>query len=598
MSRSPSSDNSGACPSPEELFDFSVGSVTQAAQEEIARHLDGPCVRCEKVLLELADRKDPLIADLQEAPPLSSADAEKACGWALAGLSTDVYVDPAASPGQPIKIVRVVGPGGIPGGDLQTLLRRRLQFASLLVAGFYVLLLFKSYTFYEGYTQLGQYTFLDWTIFLVDQAAFAGEVIVACLLWNKRILSLPNLRRIEWVVWGLPLLNQCVLEWQRLFVNHRLLTLQTWTESIVSGRYDVLPWFTLIIGYGVVIPNTWRRCSAVVSAVAGLALALNFLAAVADGVVFHSAVLLHIFEVVIWLTFAVAFAVYNSYRIEEIKKRGDEFGQYRLLGKLGEGGMGEVWEAEHKLLRRRGVIKLIRPEMANDPYYRRFFEQEAKKTAALTHPNTIVIYDYGQVEDGRLYYAMEYLKGVPLSMLVERHGSLPPGRAVFLLQQVCSALREAQDQGLVHRDIKPNNIMVCERGRLADMAKLLDFGLVRDMHICTAEEHTDHGAVVGTRGWMAPEQWRGVSDHRSDLYSLGATAYFLLTGKMPPGPETPWDDVPADLQEVVQRCLEHNPEKRFQSADDLERALAGCGCATEWDRASAAAWWRDHGKVV
>jgi serine/threonine-protein kinase len=507
-----------------------------------------------------------------------------------------------------------MGPGGVPGGDLQTLLRRRLRFAATLIACFYAVLLVKAFAFYEGYAEFSQFTFLAWLSFLVDQAAFAGEVIAACLLWSNRTLSLPKLRRIEWIVLGLPLLNQSVLEWQRLFVDHRLLALQTGTEAIVSGRYDVLPWFALIIAYGVFIPNTWRHCSVVVAAIAGMALAGNLVAAGVDGVVFHSAVLLHLFEVVIWLGFAVAFAVYNSYRIEVLDVGLRRLGQYPLLRYLGGGGMGEVWLAEHPRLRRPCVIKLIRSERANDPNLRRRFEQEAKKTAALTHPNTIVIYDYGQAEDGRFYYAMEYLKGATLAKLVSDHGPLPPGRAVFLLRQVCSALREAHERGLIHRDIKPGNVMVCERGGLADVAKLLDFGLVHTQGPAAGGQNvTDKGMILGTAAYMSPEQAEGHVAPPSDLYSLGATAYFLLTGRdpftgknnleliikhardavVPPSQVNP--GVPEDLQRVVLRCLDKDPEQRYQSADELEKELAACACAVKWDQASAAAWWGEHG---
>src|SRR5262249_9563895 len=145
----------------------------------------------------------------------------------------------------------------------------------------------------------------------------------------------------------------------------------------------------------------------------------------------------------------------------------------------GEGGMGEVYLAEHRLLKRSCAIKLIRPELARDPEYAQRFEREVRATAALRHANIVEIFDYGQTEDGTLYYVMEYLPGESLDALVERCGRMPAGRAVHLLQQVCAALEEAHDAGLVHRDVKPNNILVCHHGRQYDQVKLLDFGLVR-----------------------------------------------------------------------------------------------------------------------
>jgi len=637
---SPVQQGSRACPSREELLAFSEGRLLEWAWEVVDTHLATSCPRCEAALLELADRDDPLSADLAAASPLSSADAEEACRWVLdrvgaagpapSSTTTDDYagsrgspvspLTPAASARQPIEFVCVFGPGGMPGGNLQTLLRRRLKSATTLVAGFYALLLIKWATFYDGYAQVGQYGFRGWTSFLVDHAAFVGEVIAACFLWSSKSLSLPRLRRIELVVLGLPLLDQSVLEWHRLFLDHQLLGLQTQTEAIVSGRYDVLAWFALIIGYGVFIPNTWQRCSAIVAAIAGIALAVNLVAAGADGVAFHSAVLLRLVEIVLWLAFAIAFAVYNSYRIEVLSKEVIRLGQYRLLQRLDGGGMGEVYRAEHALLRRPCAIKLIRPERANDPDSRRRFEQEAQKMAALTHPNTIVIYDYGHAADGRFYYAMEYLEGMNMAELVRKHGPLPPARAIFLLRQVCSALREAHELKLIHRDIKPGNVIVGERGGLHDMAKLLDFGLVQTHGLCAGgRKLTGEGTFVGTPAYTSPEQAamgeRGEIDCRSDLYSLGATAYFLLTGRpvfvrntvvqtlnahledMPDPPDGHRADVPADLQAVVLRCLEKDPAQRFQSAEDLEEALAGCACAGHWDRAKAAAWSREHAKA-
>jgi eukaryotic-like serine/threonine-protein kinase len=654
MSTSPAQHGPGACPSPEELFDFSVGRVTEPAREAIARHIEAPCPRCEAALLEMADRKDPLIADLAAAPPLSSADAEEACRWVLdrvpaAGPSpslatTDDYVGSqgrpaeaggkpsppavpvaprtrAAPPLQQVKFVRVVGPGGMPGGDLKTLLRRRLLFATTLLACLYSVYLFKIATFYRGY-QFDQYTFGNWLSFFIVHATICTSLIIAALLlWSGRSVSLPSLRLIEVVVVGLPLLNQLWLEYQRLFLDHRLLFyIQTGTEPITSGRTHVLPWFVLIIFYGILFPNKWRHCWAVVGAMAGTAFAINVVAAVREGVALRPGVLHHLLEVALWLAFGVAFAVYNSYRIEVLDTGLMRLGQYRLLRRLGGGGMGEVYQAEHALLRRPCAVKLIRPERAIDPNLRRRFEQEAQKTAALTHPNTIVIYDYGQADDGRFYYAMEYLPGVDLKTLVEgreeRPQPLPPGRVVFLLRQVCGALGEAHAVGLIHRDIKPSNVIACVRGGLHDVAKLLDFGLVRIQGPAPGgQQQTEEGKIVGTTYYMSPEQAAGEAtlDHRTDLYSLGATAYFLLTGRLPftgknaleviikhardavvpPSQVNP--GVPDDLQAVVLRCLEKTPARRFQSAEELEEALAGCACAAQWDRANAAAWWREHG---
>ena len=201
--------------------------------------------------------------------------------------------------------------------------------------------------------------------------------------------------------------------------------------------------------------------------------------------------------------------------------------------------MGEVHLAEHLLLKHPVAIKLIRPDRAGDPEALSRFEREVRATARLTHWNTVTIYDFGFSDDGTFYYAMEYLPGLTLEQVVQRHGPLSPGRVIHIMRQVCAALREAHGLHLVHRDIKPANIMLCERGGVFDVAKLLDFGLVRGggPH---AETLVDAHLVVGTPGYMSPEQAQG-QEHltpAADLYAVGATAYLLLTGEpaVAPGP--------------------------------------------------------------
>src|SRR5262249_9540433 len=198
-------------------------------------------------------------------------------------------------------------------------------------------------------------------------------------------------------------------------------------------------------------------------------------------------------------------------------------------------------------------------------------EREVQATATLSHPNTVEIFDYGHAEDGTFYYVMEYLPGLTLEQLVQRHGPLPPARSVHLLRQVCGALSEAHAAGLIHRDVKPGNVLVCERGGVHDVAKLLDFGLVRSPRLGQGGQTvTGEGMIAGTPAYMSPEQAAGRTDvdARSDLYGLGAVAYFLLTGRPPfvrdsavqtlaahlgepvVAPDRHQPDVPADLQAV------------------------------------------------
>ena len=518
-------------------------------------------------------------------------------GRALQGEPTTVFV-PAPVIGEPPTDWRTANAQHIrvkvlPDGDLQELLRKRLLFTAALVACLYAVYQLKLVMYYEGYL-FNQYTFGNWMVFvLVHATTFVSASFAALLLWSNKRFSVRKLRVFEFVLVGLLLLNQSWLEYQRLFRDHRLLFyLQTGTEPVASGRTHVLPWFVLIIGYGVLIPNTGRRCFGVISAIAGVALAINLVAAITDGVVFHPAVLHHLLEVSLWLGCAVAFPAYNAYRIDHLRR----FAGYCLQDMLGGGGMGIVYLAVNELLGRTCAIKLMRPELARDPQLVRRFKREMEKMAGLNHPNVVEVFDYGTADDGRLYYAMEYLEGWDLEKLVKPDRSLPPGRVVFLLRQVCSALAKVHTSGLIHRDIKPNNIIVCVRDGLLDAVKLIDFGIVRDEHAAPGEEDANPGAVVGAWKWMAPEQKKGGPvDRRSDLYSLGATAYFLLTGKTPDESDSHLADAPTDLQAVVLRCLKEDPEQRFQSAGELEKSLANCACATQWGPADAKKWWQNQG---
>jgi serine/threonine protein kinase len=235
--------------------------------------------------------------------------------------------------------------------------------------------------------------------------------------------------------------------------------------------------------------------------------------------------------------------------------------------------------------------------------------------AALTHWNTVEIYDYGHADDGTFYYVMEYLPGQSLEQLVGHYGPLPPARAIHLLRQVCGALHEAHHVGLLHRDIKPSNIIACERGGVFDVVKLLDFGLVHETGMGKyADRLTQHGTVIGSPPFMSPEQAAGKSDidARSDIYSLGAVAYFLLTGQAPFVRETAMmmlmahayepvvppanlrPDLPNDLQAVVLRCLEKEPSRRFPDTRSLDQALASCDAADQWTTEQAALWWHEH----
>ena len=200
----------------------------------------------------------------------------------------------------------------------------------------------------------------------------------------------------------------------------------------------------------------------------------------------------------------------NAYRREAASAR--KVGNYLLVQRLGGGGMGEVFLARHRLLKRPCAVKLIRPERAADATFASRFEREVAATTRLNHPAAVQVYDYGRTDDGHFYYVMEYLPGLTLDEVVAAGGPMPPARVVHILRQVCGALRAAHRLGLVHRDVKPGNIMACRFEDRADVAKLLDFGLVVDVESAEDQRLTQVGGILGTPAYMSPEQARGESD--------------------------------------------------------------------------------------
>jgi serine/threonine-protein kinase len=295
-----------------------------------------------------------------------------------------------------------------------------------------------------------------------------------------------------------------------------------------------------------------------------------------------------------------------------------ELGSYRLEEKLGEGGMGVVWRASHRMLARGAAIKLIRPPRGSragngaSADETRRFEREAQAIAGLRSPHTVELFDFGVADDGAFYYVMELLEGLDAEQLVSRHGAVPAERAIHLLRQMCHSLSEAESRGLVHRDVKPANVFLCHYGEEYDFVKVLDFGIVK-----AATEAGETGGPMGTPAFIAPEQALGeaVVDCRADIYAAGCVAYWLLTGQFvftadsamgmllqhaqvqPAAPSTRTElPIPAGLDDLVLSCLSKDPGQRPQSARELSKRLAAIQ-TTGWSQERARDWWAEHGPL-
>ena len=320
----------------------------------------------------------------------------------------------------------------------------------------------------------------------------------------------------------------------------------------------------------------------------------------------------------IWVAICLAISGITSqviYGLRAQVAQARRLGQYVLDELIGEGGMGIVYKARHALLRRPTAIKLLLPERAGAHMLRRF-EREVQMTAMLTHPNTVNIYDYGRTADGTFYYAMEYLDGINLEQLVNEFGVQDCRRVVHILVQVAGSLCEAHAAGLVHRDIKPANVILCNRGGLPDIAKVVDFGLVKDANELGGGDPSLTGinAIIGTPMYLAPEGILSPDsvDNRSDLYALGAVGYFLLTGQtvftgssvieicvqhvnakpVPPSIRL-GGDISHALETLILQCLAKHPDDRPQTAEIFLNRLAMCDVQA-WPRQEAAAWWTQN----
>jgi tRNA A-37 threonylcarbamoyl transferase component Bud32 len=307
------------------------------------------------------------------------------------------------------------------------------------------------------------------------------------------------------------------------------------------------------------------------------------------------------------------------YRLRKSVHHAQRLGNYLIQEEIGRGGMGRVFMARHALMCRPTALKVLRNSDENHRSAAARFEREARLSSTLTHPNTITIYDFGRTSDDTFYYAMEYLQGMDLQRLIARFGPLPAARAVAILIQVCGSLAEAHERNIIHRDIKPSNIFLTLRGGLYDFVKVLDFGVAKQIRQDVEPELTQPGVAVGTPRYFAPEAIRGSGalDARADIYNLGGVAYWTLTGHetfessskieliidhartRPKRPsEVSEMPIPKALDDIVMKCLEKDPDDRFQAVGELEAALRAIHFETPWTQSKAREWWRLHAPEI
>jgi serine/threonine-protein kinase len=506
--------------------------------------------------------------------------------------------------GRAVKVVE--GSGAHLSSETHSLLRARIRTAAIVLATGFAL-------------------FLGWRVFDPIQAPGGAGMLwlhaattvvlisISFLLCHRCGLCMWSLRIAEAIVFGLPAIYFLAGSW---------ISLVGFAHEKQVLPVELEPWLMLIFIYAMFIPNSWQRAAAVIGMMAAAPVLLRIALLCTDSVcvtaiggdwlsVGTTALMM------LLAAFASTVGVHTINYLREEAFKAKQLGAYHRKELIGSGGMGDVYLAEHTLMKRKVAMKLIRPEKAGDPTVIARFEREVRASAKLSHWNSIDIYDYGRTEDGTFYYVMEFLPGMSLQDLVAKYGPLPAQRVIYLMRQVCDALNEAHRLRIIHRDIKPANIFSAQRGGMFDVAKLLDFGLAKPMTRPGDDSDTSltqAGSVTGSPLFMSPEQATGDSepDARSDIYSLGAVMYFLLTGKPPFEHEKPMKiliahatqepvsphelrgDIPEDLELVVLQCLAKRPERRYQSALELGAALADCAAADRWTRDDAAHWWQSN----
>jgi serine/threonine-protein kinase len=495
--------------------------------------------------------------------------------------------------------------------ETRDLLRSRLRLAAIVVFLCFLAFLVRWFFLWEEWGK-PEHRLLFYAHIAVTAMLGASTF----LLCRRCEFTMPKLWFAEFVVFGAPAFYLFVLG------MHEVSYLSTLSEGAQLPTI-IVPWLLMMFSYALFIPNTWQRALGVLGAMAALYVSLVavlwFSVPAVRQLAARSELSGHLSREIMYMAAGVLIAAVGVRTIGTLRREvfaAKQLGQYRLKQRLGSGGMGEVYLAEHQMMKRPCAVKLIRPDKAVDPRMLARFEREVRATAKLSHWNSIDIYDYGRTADGTFYYVMEFLPGHNIGEIVDEYGPIPPARTVHLMDQVCAALNEAHGIGLVHRDIKPANIFCAYRGGVFDVAKLLDFGLAKPAVEMGREAGlTVEGTVTGSPLFMSPEQASGEDriDARSDIYSLGAVIYYMLTGQPPFAHENPIKvmiahashdvvpprqidpELPLELEEIVLRCLEKDPEHRYQDVLALKRALNELVLDETWTSESAAAWWNCNG---
>ncbi|MGE3805443.1 MAG: serine/threonine-protein kinase [Gemmataceae bacterium] len=574
---------SGRVPLQRQPLSVLLEALASEEPEPLRRHSNAPPALDQLVQRMLAKQPiDRPQSAQQVVESLAAIEREQAAS--AAGQQPAVRPRPPETPQPRPEFVR----GNRPSFEQETLqlLRHRLKTVAL------VMLVCQTVSFVNAVTWHNN------ILLSLRLLMFAINVVAYMILAGTRPFTLWQMRWWELGVFGPTVI---LLLTEAPLLIYRFAHAGDRASAVVSVSVTHSIWATFIMLYAMLVPNTWRR-AALILLPAALAPTL-----LCEVMLYYDEVLRRDLQSVPflrtplhWSTLAGLIGIYGVHIIHSLRQsefQHRQLGEYVLLERIGAGPHGEVYRAEHRFLQRPCAVKLIQPGGELDADSLCTFEQHVLKAARLAHWNVVEVYDLGHRADGQFYYAMAEITGFNLADLVEQSGALPAGRAIYLLQQICDALDEAHRAGLVHGNLKPTNVLVTRSGNRLDVVKVADFGPLER----------------GDTTYHSPEQMKqaGSIDQRSDIYSLGAVAYFLLTGKPPFTAPTPLElmaaqlrdaptppselcvDVPADLEQVVLRCLEKDPRGRFETAAGLARALAHLSAAGTWSDRDAALWWGD-----